>query len=73
MSQQELLKKVIRTLDAVQVEYMAPESIVSSLQGEPRSTHDIDLVVAIPRRAVKDLVKAFPQPEYFLDEFIFSF
>lgn len=68
MSQQELLKKVIQALDAAGIEYMATGSLVSSLQGEPRSTHDIDLVVAIPRRSAKDLINFFPPPGYYLDE-----
>jgi hypothetical protein len=68
MSQQELLKKVIQALDAAGIEYMATGSLVSSLQGEPRSTHDIDLVVAIHRRSNKDLLKFFPPPDYYLDE-----
>jgi hypothetical protein len=36
MSQPELLKKVIATLEQAEIEYM-PGSVVSSLQGEPRS------------------------------------
>ena len=68
MSQQELLKRVVTVLDAAGVPYMATGSIVSSLQGEPRSTHDIDLVVAITVGAVPDLIRAFPVPDYYLDE-----
>ena len=64
MSQQELLKKVIQTLD----DAMITGSVASSLQGEPRSTHDIDLVVAIGKTDVKKLVKAFPSPDFYLDE-----
>lgn len=45
MSQQELLKKVIQVLDDVGIQYMLTGSVVSSLQGEPRSTHDIDMEV----------------------------
>ena len=45
MSQQELLTKVVQALDAAGIEYMVTGSVVSSLQGEPRATHDIDLVV----------------------------
>src|SRR5262249_50334905 len=30
--------------------------------------HDIDLVVAMPASAAKDLVKAFPPPDYYLTE-----
>ena len=66
MSQQELLKLVIQTLDGAGVEYMLTGSVVSSLQGEPRSTHDIDIVVAIKRSLAKKLVDAFPPPRYHL-------
>ncbi len=68
MSQQELLRKVIQALYDARIEYMATGSIVSSLQGEPRSTHDIDMVVAIERVAVKKLIKAFLSPDFYLDE-----
>jgi len=66
MSQQELLKLVVRTLDGAGVEYMLTGSVVSSLQGEPRSTHDIDIVVAINRQSAKKLADAFPAPRYHL-------
>jgi hypothetical protein len=39
MSQQELLKKAIQALDQAGIQYMITGSVVSSLQGEPRSTH----------------------------------
>ena len=66
MSQQELLKLVVQTLDSAGVEYMLTGSVVSSLQGEPRSTHDIDIVVAINRQSAKKLADAFPAPRYHL-------
>jgi len=47
---------------------MLTGSVVPSLQGEPRSTHDIDLVVSIPRNKVQRLLDAFPAPDYCLDE-----
>ena len=68
MSQQELLKKVIRALESAGIEYMVSGSIVSSLQGEPRLTHDIDVVVAIQEPNVGLLVGNFPLPGYYLDE-----
>jgi hypothetical protein len=68
MSQQELLAKVVRTLEQLEIEYMATGSIVSSLQGEPRSTHDIDIVVNLPRSKAQALADAFPSPDYFLDQ-----
>lgn len=68
MSQQELLKKVIQALEEANIEYMLTGSVVSSLQGEPRSTHDIDMVVAIQKTAAKKLTKTFQSPDFYLDE-----
>lgn len=68
MSQQELLKKVIQVLNQAGIQYMITGSVVSSLQGEPRSTHDIDMVIAIEKSAAKKLVEAFPPPDFYLDE-----
>ncbi len=68
MSQQELLKRVIKVLEDAQIDYMITGSVASSLQGEPRSTHDIDIVVAVQKEAVGQLIKAFPPPEFYLDE-----
>jgi hypothetical protein len=68
MSQQELLKKVIEALEEVGIQYMLTGSVVSSLQGEPRSTHDIDLVIDIHQTAAKQLAKLFPPPDFYLDE-----
>lgn len=68
MSQQELLKKVIQILDENGIEYMITSSVVSSLHGEPRSTHDVDLVVAIQKSVIKKLIETFPPPNFYLNE-----
>jgi hypothetical protein len=71
MSQQELLKLVIARLDRAGIEYMLTGSLASSLQGEPRATHDIDLVVAIRGTRsdiVRTLLSTFAGPEFYLDE-----
>ncbi len=68
MSQQKLLVKVVRELERLQIPYMVTGSIVSSLQGEPRSTHDIDLVVAIEKPQASALAQIFKMPDYYLDE-----
>lgn len=68
MSQQELLKKIIQILDQAGIQYMVTGSVVSSLQGEPRSTHDIDIVIAIQQSNVGKLVEVFPQPNFYLDK-----
>lgn len=68
MSQQELLKKVVKTLERIGIPYVITGSVVSSLYGEPRTTHDIDIVVAVEKSKVHELVKAFPPPDFYLDE-----
>lgn len=68
MSQQELLRKVVQALDQVGIQYLITGSVVSSLQGEPRSTHDIDMVVAIQSSKVHELVEAFPPSDFYLDK-----
>ena len=68
MSQQELLKIVVSALDGAGIAYMVTGSVASSLQGEPRATHDIDLVVALDRSDTSVLLRAFPAPDFYLDE-----
>lgn len=58
MSQQELLKKVVDTLDLSDIDHMITGSVASSLQGEPRSSPDIDVVIAIRAADVETLAKA---------------
>jgi hypothetical protein len=68
MSQQELLRRVVQSLDDAGIEYMVTGSVVSSLQGEPRSTHDIDLVVDVRKEEANKIVKSFPPPDFYLDK-----
>ena len=68
MSQQELLKKVIQVLKQAGIQYMLTGSVASSLQGEPRSTHDIDIVVSIRESKAHELVEAFSPTDFYLDE-----
>jgi len=46
---------------------MITGSTASSLQGEPRSTHDIDLVIALHKNTVDQFHKAIQSPEFYLD------
>jgi hypothetical protein len=68
MSQQELLKRVVETLDALKVGYMVTGSVTSSLQGDPRSTHDIDLVVDLTGDAATRLHRAFPPVQFYVSD-----
>jgi hypothetical protein len=66
MSQQELLSRVIKVLADLGVAYMLTGSYASSMQGEPRSSHDVDLVVALTEKEAPNLFRAFPEAEYYL-------
>ena len=63
-----LIRRVIQTLEDLGIEYMVTGSVASSLQGEPRSTHDIDLVVVLQRSTIQKLIDAFPPPDFYLSE-----
>lgn len=45
---------------------MLTGSVVSSIQGEPRTTHDIDVVVDLPPARMDDLLQEFPPPDFYL-------
>ena len=50
------------------IHYMLTGSVASSLYGEPRSTHDIDVVVALTRSSARTLREAFPSTDFYLTE-----
>ncbi len=66
MSQQELLILVIEALDRLNVDYFITGSWSSSLLGEPRSTHDLDLVVSVDEAMADSLVAAFSDKRFYL-------
>ncbi len=68
MLQPKLLKSVLSLLDQHHIDYMITGSFVSSLQGEPRSTHDVDILVNITSSVIPILVEAFTPPDYYLSD-----
>jgi hypothetical protein len=68
MSQQELLKRIVQILDSLRIEYMVTGSVTSSLQGEPRSTHDIDLVVDLTEDSASRLRDMLPPDEFYVSD-----
>lgn len=67
MSLQKLLTDVVAALERSSCPYMLSGSFASSMQGEPRLTHDIDLVVALTESGIENLVSSFRPPHYHLD------
>ncbi len=68
MLQQKLLKKVVELLEENNIEYMVTGSIASSMQGEPRLTHDIDIVINISQISIPLFLNAFTIPDYYISE-----
>lgn len=59
---------VAQALDEHGIAYMLTGSIASSLFGEPRLTHDIDIVVHVAALDAARLAISFPPPRYYLDD-----
>ena len=68
MLQPKLLGLLLSILNEHRVDYMVTGSIVSSLQGEPRTTHDIDIVIQITSSSISAFTKAFQPPRFYLSE-----
>jgi len=68
LSQRALLKRIVEALDDTGIPFMLTGSLASSLQGEPRATHDIDLVIDITPGDVARVTRALSAPEVYLDE-----
>lgn len=63
----DVLRRVLGELDRGNIDYMVVGSFASSLYGERRDTHDIDIVVALPRDAVAPLAAKLAA-EYYFDQ-----
>lgn len=68
MSEPELVKTVATAFEAIGVPYMLTGSVASSLQGQPRSSHDIDLVAMLMPGKVPAVLKVFHEPEFYVSE-----
>ena len=68
MPQPELLKRVLAFLNENHIDYMVTGSIVSSLQGEPRTTHDVDIVINIQAVSIQNLTDAFLPPRFYISK-----
>ena len=47
---------------------MLTGSLVSSFQGNPRSTHDIDIIILITSDNIPDIIKLFPSKDYYINK-----
>jgi hypothetical protein len=66
MEQLDLLRLVAETLDRLEIPYAITGSMACIVYGEPRQTHDIDVVVKVGLDRIAALCAAFPEPEYYV-------
>jgi hypothetical protein len=67
MSFLEVTKRVSAALDRAGIPYMLTGSFASVFYGSPRSTQDIDLVIAATPSQLRTFVESLPSGEYYAD------
>lgn len=68
MTPEDVLRVVVRALEAAEIPYMLTGSFASAYHATPRATQDIDLVISPTREALRALVAAFPHDRYYAEE-----
>ena len=63
-----VFEKLRSALEAVGIPYFVTGSFASSAHGVPRSTNDIDIVIAPSRAQIERLLEHFPAAEYATDK-----
>jgi hypothetical protein len=60
----EVLGRIARALERAGVPYMLTGSFAGAVHGTPRSTQDIDIVIAPTEAALRQLLDEFPETSY---------
>jgi hypothetical protein len=63
-----LLERVIPVLDKAQVPYMLTGSVASSVHGMPRSTQDLDIVIAASEKQLQQIISEFQALDFYANE-----
>jgi hypothetical protein len=66
MPQHELIELFVYPLEDSGLEYMITGSVASILYGEPRLTHDIDLILHVNANELEQIPKIFPANTYYV-------
>jgi hypothetical protein len=65
MPEANLFLMFTQRLNALGVAYMISGSVAVIIYGEPRLTHDVDLIVVLDREHIAGLPEAFPPAEFY--------
>lgn len=66
MPEADLIEIFVEPLKQLRVRYLISGSVAAMLYGEPRVTHDIDLILHLQPDQVAKLPSAFPPPDFYL-------
>ena len=65
MHEPDLFLLFLEPLNRAAIPYMVTGAVASIVYGEPRVTHDVDLVVELDTRRIEDFVALFPAEEFY--------
>ena len=65
MPEASLISIFVKPLNQANIEYMVTGSVASIIYGEPRMTHDIDLVIKLSKDDVSGLSDVFPDDQFY--------
>ncbi len=65
MLEHNLFQIFISRLNTIGIRYMVTGAVASIIYGEPRLTHDIDLVVELSKEKAGKIVETFPPDEFY--------
>jgi hypothetical protein len=60
------IRRVLKALESAGVPYMLTGSFASSFHGAPRTTQDVDIVIAPTLGSLQRLVSEFPEEQYYV-------
>ena len=67
MTSSEVFRRITTALEQAGVAYMLSGSFASAYHGAPRSTQDIDIVIAANPEQLRTFVQSLPSNEYYAD------
>lgn len=65
MREAEVFLVFTRPLESADISYMVTGGVASIIYGEPRMTHDIDIVIDLAQDTVDTLLRVFPADEFY--------
>lgn len=65
MQQLDLIWVFVKPLDSNDLDYFVTGSVASIVYGEPRLTHDVDIVLHLGMKEIDKIIEAFPLDDFY--------